>query len=112
MPAPLHTPDTGLGHAVPVARFVVALHTTVAPEHTRTPDWQPFVDVHAVAGMLSITASQLSSTPLHVSGVGEAGAAVQIVPVPLHVTTPERRHAPTPAEQLAPVTLHVPPQLL
>jgi hypothetical protein len=61
---------------------------------------------------LSVVPSQLSSTPLHVSGVGEAGAAVQIVPVPLHVTTPERRHAPTPAEQLAPVARQNPPQLL
>ena len=88
MPAPLHTPDTGLGHAVPVARFVVALHTTVAPEHTRTPDWQPFVDVHAVAGMLSITASQLSSTPLQTSVVGATDRFVVPPAYQLHAPPP------------------------
>lgn len=59
---------------------------------TVKPDWQPVgVTVHAVAGMLSITPSQSSSWPLHVS---VPGACPSHDGVPLvHFTVPFA-HAP------------------
>ena len=112
VPVPLHTPEIGLVQEVPLATLAVGVHTTVTPEQVWTPVWHPLDVLHAVGVMLSTVPSQSSSTPLHVSGVGDAATALHAVPVPLHTIVPERRHAPTPALQAAPVARQNPPQFV
>jgi hypothetical protein len=62
-------------------------------------------------GLLSMTPSQLSSTPLQVSVVAVPSVALQVVPVPEQMVVPVRAQAPPPTEQEPPIVWHTPEQL-
>jgi len=47
---------------------------------------------------LSVTPSQLSSTPLHASATGDPAVTPHVPAEPLHTIDPVRRHAPVPTE--------------
>src|SRR5436190_1714931 len=99
-----------LVHAVPEALFPVALQTCAPAEHDVVPVRHSAAGVHAADVMLSTVPSQLSSTLLQTSALGEPAVTLHAVVVPEHMIVPVRMHPPTPALHAVPVARQVPPQ--
>ena len=74
-----------------------------APLRTQAPT--PMLQVApSVVKVSSVVPSQSSSMPLQRSGIAAPGAGLQVTPVraALHTSTPARKHAPVPPEQVMP----------